>query len=391
MNLKEQLRAIQREAKAIIDAAKAAGRDITAEELATIEQKSTEAMRLKETIDRQEKGAELIASFAADDSVETRDPQTGEWSRSTLGGKSAYLALTGRGVKAAAVSAAQAIRGSHGAKAFTTPGTAVVDTPLESLSPIEQQKIPTSILEVLKTTQRATPAWKYLQQVAFTNNAAIVAPGAEKPASVITLDEKDGKLSVFAHLTEPIDKYMLEDNDTLVSFIASQMLYGLGRNLEQEVISGAGTTGHLTGLLNTSGIQTHAAGADKVTTLRTAATQIEVLGYNTDVFILNPLDWAAIETQRATSGTFDLGGPIDRAQRKVWGTQVVTSTGIPAGTALAMDLDAATVDRDTRGVQVEWDRSQGFKTNEIIGRVEGRFGLSVYRPDAIVKVTLPAA
>lgn len=381
MNPKEKLIALQKAMQAIVDGAKASGRELTKDEIAEITAKAEEATALKEAIDRSEKSQELMDSIGRmSTDVEHLVVDLVE---------DGFLALTGRGAKSAAASMSSRIRERRGAKAFLTPGTEVFATPLESLSPLEVQRIPTSVLEVLKSTQRSTPQWRYLRQVATANNAAIVAPGAVKPTSPITIEEKDGKVHVFAHLTEPIDKYMLEDNDTLQSFIASQMLYGLGWKLEAEVLSGDGTAGHLTGILNTSGIQLQAAGVDKVTTLRTAATQIEVLGYSTDVYVMNPLDWADIETQRATSGTFDLGGPIDRAQRRVWGTQVVTSNGMPAGTALAMDLDAATVDRDTRGVQVEWDRSQGFTTNQIIGRVEGRFGLSVYRPDAIIKITLP--
>ena len=127
---------------------------------------------------------------------------------------------------------------------------------------------------------------------------------------------------------------------------------------------------------------------DRLTTLRSALTQLETAGYETGAFILNPLDWAAIETARASSGSFDLGGPIDRAKRQVWGTQVVTSTGVPVGTAAALDLDAVALDIDAAGVRTEWDKSQGFTRNEVICRVEGRFGLSVFQPNGIIQIGL---
>lgn len=376
MNLKEQLIALQKAMQTIVDGAKSANRDLTDSEITDLEAKAAEALELKGKIERSEKGAAILESIGGMQSE---------------GAGGSFLALTGRGSKGAAQGVVSRITQTHGAKAFLTPGTEVFATPLTSTSPLELQQIPTSILEVLKSVQRGTPKWDYLRQTAFNNQAAIVAPGDTKPTSTVTIGKAEGSLSVFAHLTEPVDKYLLEDNDALASFISNQMLYGLARKLETEVLSGAGTAGHLMGMLNASGVQIQAAGPDKVTTLRLAATQLEVLGYSTDVYIVNPLDWAAIETARATSGSFDLGGPIDRAQRKVWGTQVITSTGVPAGTALALDLDAVSVDRDTRGVQVEWDRSQGFATNEVIARVEGRFGLSIYRPDAIIKITLPTA
>ncbi|GAA1732979.1 phage major capsid protein [Microbacterium paludicola] len=386
MNPKEKLAQLQKRLGEIAEKAKAESRDFTPSEITEIEAGYTEALDLKGKIERSEKSQALLASIGG---TVISEPAGGSGS-GVYGAAKSYLALTGARAKHAGATLANQIRSHHGAKAFVTPGAEVFATPLESQSPLEIQRIPTSLLEVLKSTQRGTPRWEYLRQTAFTNNAAIVAPGAEKPTSVITLDKETGELQVIAHLTEPVDKFLLEDNDTLVSFITSQMLYGIARKLEAEVLAGDGTAGHLTGLLNTTGTQAQTAGADPITTLRLAATQLEVLGYSADVFILNPNDWAGIETARATSGSFDLGGPIDRAARKVWGSQVITSTGVPAGTALALDLDAATIDHDTRGVQVEWDRSQGFKTNELIARVEGRFGLSVYRPDAIVEIDLAA-
>ncbi|PJJ62178.1 phage major capsid protein [Compostimonas suwonensis] len=379
MNLLEKIEYYKTRTEQLLKTCMDEGRDLTEAELAEVEKMKTEGEAAAASMKRAAESKKLFDSIAG-----TVDSEVANENR---GG---FLALTGAGAKSASKRMVSQLVQSHGQKAFLTPGVVDFQVPLESTSPLEIQRIPQSILEVLKTTERAVPKWEYLRQTVFTNNAAIVAPGATKPTSVVTVDKADGELFVFAHLSEAIDKFLLEDNDSMAAFLQSQLLYGLARKLEAEVLSGDGTTGHLTGLLNTSGIQTQAFGDDRITTLRAAATKLEVLGHETDVYILNPNDWAAIETTRAgTSGTFDLGGPIDRAQRKVWGSQVVTSPGLPQGTALALDLDAATVDRDTRGVQVDWDRSGVlFEKNQIKARVEGRFGLSVYRPEAIVKITL---
>ena len=249
--------------------------------------------------------------------------------------------------------------------------------------------------ERARARQRDVPVYEYLPQTGFDNQAAIVSPGQQKPKSDVTIERVRSELFVIAHLTKPVDKYLLEDHDQLASFVSGQMLYGLARKLEGYVLNGDGTdqedqagkgiVGFLSGLI--SGVQVQAFAGDKLTTLRAAITQLEVLGYQAGAFILNPLDWAAIETARATSGSFDLGGPIDRAKRQVWGTQVVTSTGVAAGTAAALDLSTVAVDHD-KGIRVEWDKSQGFTRNEVIGRVEGRFGLTVSQPNGIIKIDL---
>lgn len=398
MNPKEKLAALLAELKSVLDTAAAEDRDLTESETADVEAKAAEVDELKALIARSEKSRALFDRLAGVGGDHREDARTGERLGGT-GGSKGHLALTGPAVKAAAQRIAPKIAEGTGSKSFLAPGTSeLFAVPLQA-GIVETPSIPTSILELLPTVQRSVPVFEYLRQTGFDNNAAIVSPGQKKPESGVTLEKVRGELCVIAHVTEPVDKYLLEDYDQLTSFVSGQMVYGLGRKLEGYVLNGDGTdqtgaadkgiVGLLSGLI--SGVQVQAYAGDKLTTLRAAITQLEVLGYTAGAFILNPLDWAAIETARATSGSFDLGGPIDRAQRRVWGTQVVTSTGVPAGTAAALDLSAAAVDYDTAGIRVEWDKSQGFTRNEVIGRVEGRFGLSVSQPNGIIKIDLTEA
>lgn len=395
MNLKEQLAALQASMRAIVDGAKAANRDLTDAEMASLEAKSTEAQELKAKIERAEKSSALFDRMFKLPDDYSEDLATGEVTNHGSGRSKSHLALTGPAVKAAAQKIAPGIAATR-RKSLLAPGTTeLYAVPLQP-SIVEQPRVPTSILELLPLVQRSVPKFEYNRQTGLADNAAIVSPGQEKPESGPTIEKVDGGLFVVAHVTPPVDKYSLEDYDQLSSFIASQMLLGLGRKLEGFVLSGDGTdqdgqagkgiVGMLSGLI--SGVQTQAFAGDPLTTLRSALTQLEVLGYSAGAFILNPLDWAAIETARASSGSFDLGGPIDRAKRQVWGTQVVTSTGVPVGTAAALDLDAVALDVDTAGVRTEWDRSQGFTRNEVICRVEGRFGLSVFQPNGIIRIDL---
>ena len=76
-----------------------------------------------------------------------------------------------------------------------------------------------------------------------------------------------------------------------------------------ELLSGDGTTGHLTGLLNTSGILTHAVGTDTVldaveisiAALRTGAALAEA-----NLFVLHPNTWSALRRVRS-SGSLHRG------------------------------------------------------------------------------------
>lgn len=388
MNIKDQLADVLDEMRRIIDLTKSEKRDLTPDEEKRLEELNVKAGDLNERVKRAEKSAALLASIGGSVVSEPSQYFSGVYGGVLEDGQKGHMLLAGAQGKITAKSIAEQIRRKRGTKAFIESGAITSIVPLLPQGPIEFGKVPTSVLDVLKATAHDGPTWRYMRQTVRTNNAAIVAPGGTKPTSVVTIDDVDGALAVFAHTSEMVDKYLLADNDTLASFLAAQLLYMLQTKIEDEVLNGAGTTGHLTGILHTSGLQTQTFTVDQITTLRMAALKLENAGYTPDVFIVNSTDWATIETTRAALGTFDLGGPIDRAAQKAWGTQVVTSTRIAAGTALALDLDALGLDTDTRGIEVEWDAITGFGTNQVRARVEGRFGVSVFAPSGIVNIDI---
>ncbi len=61
----------------------------------------------------------------------------------------------------------------------------------------------------------SAPSHAYLRQITRTNNASVVAPGAVKPTSVLTLERVEGRLRVVASLSEAVDSYWLSDNASL--------------------------------------------------------------------------------------------------------------------------------------------------------------------------------
>lgn len=381
---------LRAELKSIVDAAAAEGRELTDAELTTIETKTPELEELNDLHERSEKAAALLARIGG---MESDTEPTVEGERATKaahsdGQRRGYLALHGKSGRDAsrqlAANLVDGARGVQGVKAITP----VIPVPLSTSDVVELGRVPASILEWLGTIEHDSPAWVYARQTTRTNNAAIVPVGGVKPISAVNTEKVSGELRVFAHRSEPTDEFILQDIDVLASFIAAELNYGLLAKVEDEVLNGDGTAGHLTGILNTSGVQLQPFAADAVSTLRMAALKLENLGHSADAFLVHAADWAAIETARVTSGSFDLGGPIDRAAQKLWGTQVITSSRIPLGTAIALDRAAVGLDTDRQGISTKWNDSIGFATNEVQCRVEGRFGVSVFRPEAIVKATL---
>lgn len=380
-NPHDRLKSLQGDLVAIQKKAKDEGRDFTDDEISEIETKSAEAIELKGKIERSAEADAIFDRIAGDvDSEPAMDS-----GRTVAGGRrKGFLALSGAGAKRAAKSLAAKASSESGVKGLA----AMTPMPLSPSSPIELGKVPASVLEILPSTEHDSPKYRYPRQTLRTNNAAVVPTGAEKPVSKVTTEMVDGELRVVATMSEPHDEYMLQDADVLARFLDAELRYMLLAAVEDEVINGDGTTGHLAGLLSVEGVQSQEFVTDPVTTLRMAALKAENVGHQADVFVVNPQDWATIETTRNTSGAFDLGTAVDRAAQKLWSTQVVTSSQIAVGSAVSLDLSVVGLDVDSRGIQTKWFNVNDGKTNEVQARVEGRFGVSVYQPLGIVKATL---
>jgi HK97 family phage major capsid protein len=106
--------------------------------------------------------------------------------------------------------------------------------------------------------------------------------------------------------------------------------------------------------------------------------------------IMSPVDWGKISRTRGTSeGTYLLGSPVAPAPPVLWNTPVIQSASLPAGTAIVADLSQmALLDREQ--VTVQASREARFTSNQTILLGEGRLGLAVFSPGAVLKVALVA-
>ncbi len=315
--------------------------------------------------------------------------------------KDQYLTL-GSGRKAAAAVIATKISGrGHrapgddapvGTKALTTSGQVVTDIPVAP-TVIPTGRPAVSILDVIPSVRRTGPQYRYIRQTSRALNAAAVAEGAEKPVSTMGTETVDGQVSVVAHLSEPLDKFVLSDAPQLQRFVADELLYGLDVAIQAQVLTGDGTGANQTGILATSGVQLQAFDTSAIVSIRKALTKAEAAGYAPGVAVLRPEDWEAIElTATSDDAVAFRGVPIDLLERKLWGLRVVLSTALPTKTGLVLDPSAVSIDT-TGGIDIEWSTESGelFSHNQVQARVETRIGVSVYAPAAVYKVATAAA
>lgn len=313
----------------------------------------------------------------------------GDYGQGEGGGGNQYLDLSAKSLTGEFI---RKMGRADGAKALAPSGDATVGIPLVNQTPVALGRPLNSLLQAIPVIERM-PYYTVLKQNVRTDNAAVVAPGGTKPTTVLGLVKEQNRLRVVATLSEPIDKYVLEDNSNLQTWVASELTGAVQNALEEEVLNGDGTGERFTGIANTTGVQTLAAtSADRLVTLNAALSALETVGETPSVFVLHPDDWSAISTTRNTSGNFDMGGAVDPATRRAWGTSVALSTRVAAGAGYLLGEGSVVLGRDGAGLRTEWNSSIGFATNEVQARTEGRFSVDVLRAAGVVKIDLtPAA
>ncbi|PVY29921.1 phage major capsid protein [Williamsia muralis] len=251
-----------------------------------------------------------------------------------------------------------------------------------------QPQRPTGLLDVIPLIRLSSPPmFKFLRQTTRNNNAAPVAPGAVKPTTTLGLVPVESALRVVAHLSEPIDKYLLTDVTNLRQFVNSELQYGLFETVERQILAGTGVAPQLSGIASTSGVQTQAFATDILTTVRSSITKLESLGYKPSAIVLRPDDWETVElSQTSGSGEYRMAAsPVDRAAQRLWGVQVVLSNAPEVGDGLLLAQDSVRLYTDGV-IDAQWDGfGANFDRNETRLRVESRFEVAVAHPLGVVR------
>lgn len=388
MNMHQKRAAALASALAIVEGAKAGNRTMTAGEKSQVE------VHLKEV-------DELDVQIKAAAPDEARLKRLAELTPGAMGGGSSqegagFFRLDAKSVASNLLTKSRANDGAPtGIKALIGVGESTVGIPLLSGTPVDMGKVATNLLDVLPAAQ-VPREFSYLRQTARTNLAAVVASGGLKPTSVYTLERIEEHLRVIAHLSEPIDKFWLEDSATLEQFVGNELVYGLQLGLENQILNGDGLVDNLKGLNVTVGIQTQAWTTDMITTARNGLTQAQTaVGEGPGFYVFNPLDWAVIElTTVGSAYAMNSGGasvPVDQAARRLWGQPVCLSNAQAVGTGLYAQRESVRLFANG-AIKVEWNTSgDDFTHNLLRARCEGRFGFAVPRPLGVVKLDLTAA
>lgn len=371
-----------RNAKSLIDERETANKSLSQEDRTRLKSWSDQVDALDAKIEAARRDAPLAAQFRAQRS----GPETPGGDRSEqMAGDRIEGAFRPEAVRDLADRLARKSMPTDpdSAKAFDlTNATDVVVTELSA-----KPQRPTSLLDVLEVKRVSTPTFRFFQQTERLNKAAVVGTGELKPTSNYALEGRDRALKVIAHLSDPVDKYLVSDVSSVAEFLSHEMQYGLNLAVEAEALNGDGTDSHLHGIMTQSGVLIQEHVTDAITTARQALLQLEVQGFAPRAIVVRPEVWAAIElAQTSGSGEYVLtNSPVDRAEARLWGCQVVQSTALAEGDGLVLAEGAVRLYTDG-AVQAEWGiTGDDFARNQARLRVESRFEVGVVHPQGVVK------
>lgn len=250
----------------------------------------------------------------------------------------------------------------------------------------EQQLIVENLIPHIPVSSSAV---EYLKHTGFTNNAGVVAEGAAKAESTFEFDLATANVVTIAHWTK-ITEQLAADAPAVTAYINAKMLYGLQLKVDNQIISGTGTSTQLGGFLKSgnhtdySSAVTVPTGANLMDFALLIKTKLDTLGYPPKVLLLNPADWAGLALLKDTQKRYLLGGPAGVTTKSLWGLPVETSASVPSGKYIMADFALGSTIYDRQEVALEIDREgDDFRKNLLTIRVERRLGLGVEDAAAI--------
>lgn len=246
-----------------------------------------------------------------------------------------------------------------------------------------------TVRDLLAPGRTNSNAIQYVQESGFTNNAAPVAEGAQKPESTIRLRALTVPVVTIAHWIMAT-KQILDDAPQLASLIDNRLRYGLAYAEELQLLNGDGTGNNIDGLIaNATAYNapiTISGGGSMFDKLRLAMLQAVLAEYPATGHVLNPIDWARLELEKDAEGRYIIGDPQGTAERRLWGLPVVETQAMAVDKFLtgSFRASAQVFDREDANVEISTEDRDNFIKNMVTVRGEERLALAIYRPEGLI-------
>lgn len=271
-----------------------------------------------------------------------------------------------------------------------------------------------SVRDIVTVGSTTSDTVEYVRVTSKTNNAAPVAEatsaaaptapgtagalvnatgGGYKPESGLDLEVVSAAVKTIAHWI-PITKRAASDAAQVRTLVDNFLRYGLNEELEDQMLTGAGTGENFTGILRTAGIQTVGSDGTDIDAVVDAIAKIRTVGRRKPTaMVIHPNDWYSsgfLTAKNGVDGGYLIGDPRASVEQlnTLWGLQVVVSEAITENTVLVGDFRQAVL-WEREGVQllVSDQHADFFTRNLLAILAEMRAAFGVLDPQAFCTVT----
>lgn len=262
---------------------------------------------------------------------------------------------------------------------------------------VQEQRVPgivapperrMTVRDLLTPGRTDSNSIQYVQETGFTNAAATVSEGAQKPQSDITFALVNTSVTTIAHWVIA-SRQILADASMLQSYIDGRLRYGLMYVEELQLLKGDGTGTNLHGIIPQASAYNPAftpANMTQIDQIRLAMLQATLAEYPATGTVMHPTDWARIELTKDQEGRYIFANPVGLAGPVLWGRPVVETQAMDELEFLvgAFRLGAQIFDRENANVAISTEDRDNFVKNMVTILAEERLTLAVYRPEAFI-------
>ena len=246
---------------------------------------------------------------------------------------------------------------------------------------------PTRLYELLSSTPVSSNSFSFTRVSGFNNAANYQAgEGTGKAEQTLPVENVLSPIATIAvHHTS--SKQVLADEIGLSAAIDTILRGGIVEKAEAELMNGSGGD-NISGLLYeaTPFTPTLTTSPEKI---GECISSMQGAGYMPNAICMNPADWFAIRSERATGGEYVANGWVSGENQSIYDVPVLITPSLASGNAVVLDSRYVTIlDREAPSVLMSSEHGNNFTNNLVTALAELRIGLAVYDQAAVRELSL---
>lgn len=223
---------------------------------------------------------------------------------------------------------------------------------------------PPTTLDYLQSRPTTQNAITFRRQTTKLDDAAARAEGTSLPVTSFAASRITVPVEAIGHLFDVTVEEM--EDDPGMQMLLAQAAQDVWRELNEQVVIGSGTAPALTGIVNSSGIQTEAYATSRAMSIKNGITSLKTTERATPgLLLMDPADFDLVIGDLIASPSFAINYIQNGIQARLWGLPVVEEEDIVAGYAYVYDPSLAYVAYRT-GMVLEQTQSDGSKFAELV-------------------------